>query len=416
MKRWKIVVIAMIVIAAVIGGGVYQYISSLKEEIANYVLPNTTFEGLALDGKTKVEVEEMVEQKIAEYNEKTVEVQVNGETVSYTWEQLGAQYTGTDVADIIFSEQQGSISELRDMKKAAEEGERIREYTITVSIAEEDIAEELTDQYNENIKDPTDATIFIATGTTDVQVTPSEDGTKVDKDKLVVLLAEAVRNETDIVEAPLESVSPTLSTEEANHLTFDVVSEFRTSVATRTENPLHNITLAASKLNGAFLAPDEVYSHKGRVGYISAENGYKDATVYVAGEISEDVGGGVCQVSTTLYNAVLLADGEIVSRTAHSRTVSYVPEGLDATVANYGADFLFKNNTGSYLYVHSWVEGDELVVRLLGVPTGKEVELVTETAERTDSELVVYTYKTVTKNGKVITDKEKIATSRYKLD
>lgn len=416
MKKWQIAIIVVILLAAVAGGGVYKYASSLKEEIANYVLPNVTFEGIALEGKTKDEVVEMIDQVIAEYNAKTVEVEVNGETETYTWEELGAQYAGTDVADIIFEEQQGTITELREMKKAAEDGTRTREYSITVSVDEGVIAEAITDKYNENLTDPTDATVSIKAGTTDVKVTESKDGSKVDKDALAKLLAEAVLNDTSTVEAPIVAVSPTLSTEEAKNLTFEVVSEYRTSVKERDENPLHNITLAASKMDGAFLAPEGIYSHKDRVGYIDAANGYKEATVFVSGKVSTDIGGGVCQVSTTLYNAVLLADIDNIYRAAHSRTVSYVPYGLDAVVANYGADFRFANETESYLYIQSWVEGDELIVRLLGVPTGREVELITETVSKTASQLVVNSYKTVTKNGEVITDRQQIATSTYKID
>ena len=124
----------------------------------------------------------------------------------------------------------------------------------------------------------------------------------------------------------------------------------------------HNIVLAASKLNGSVLKKDDEFSYLKVVGPYSAKNGYLPAPAYVNKVLTTANGGGVCQLATTLYNAQLRANLEIVYRINHSYAPAYVPKGLDATVSSTTTDYKFKNQYDYPVYIASYVTGEKLTV------------------------------------------------------
>ncbi|HAA34798.1 MAG TPA: hypothetical protein DCD97_05755 [Firmicutes bacterium] len=125
----------------------------------------------------------------------------------------------------------------------------------------------------------------------------------------------------------------------------------------------HNIMLAASSLNNYLLAPGEVFSFNKATMPRDAEHGYKMAPIIVGGSVIPGYGGGVCQVSTTLYNAVKRAGLEVVERFPHSRPVGYVPKGMDATVSDY-LDFKFRNNKDRFIMIKTSAYGYRLVIEI----------------------------------------------------
>jgi len=131
-------------------------------------------------------------------------------------------------------------------------------------------------------------------------------------------------------------------------------------------NRTYNINVAADALDNIVIKPGEVFSFNRVVGPRSKEAGYKEALVIVQDQFTPGIGGGVCQVSSTLYNAVLLAGLEIVERSNHSLPVTYVPFGRDATVAYGGCDLKFRNNTSGYLCIRTRVNGGALTVKMFG--------------------------------------------------
>ena len=137
-----------------------------------------------------------------------------------------------------------------------------------------------------------------------------------------------------------------------------------------------NISLAASHINGTMLAPGQIFSYNKVVGPRIESAGFRDAPVIVKGELVPGVGGGICQVSSTLYNAVLLSDLKIVSRSHHAFPVHYLPAGRDATVVDGAIDFQFQNNTPTPIYVAASSGGGHLAFRILGKKTpGKTVTI-----------------------------------------
>ena len=145
-----------------------------------------------------------------------------------------------------------------------------------------------------------------------------------------------------------------------------------------------NIALAAEYLNGAIIPSASIFSFNETVGKRTGERGFKEAPVIVEGRLVDDIGGGVCQVSTTLYNAALYADLEIIHAKRHSSAVSYVRPSFDAMVSAYN-DLKLRNNTGYPLYVYAKADGESLTIRFYGKPheSGFSIKLRSEIKETT---------------------------------
>ncbi len=153
-------------------------------------------------------------------------------------------------------------------------------------------------------------------------------------------------------------------------------TQYNSGIIGRTKN----VTTAAQRINGIILNPGEIFSYNSTVGPRTAATGFSVATVYTKDGLVEELGGGICQVSSTLYNAVLYADLKVVERRNHSYTVTYVKNGLDATVAYGFIDFKFQNNLSSPIKIVTSVGGGVLTVTILGVKENNNtVELYTNT-------------------------------------
>ncbi len=210
--------------------------------------------------------------------------------------------------------------------------------------------------------------IYITNGTVGIKLTDEEIEQKV-----------ADLNAGFDVIVTVESIQPEITADTINGELFGAeLSNYSSSYATSTANRAYNVARAASSIDGTILLPGEVFSYNASIGNPSLANGYKMATVYANGKQTEGVGGGVCQVSSTLYSAVLYADLEVVERRSHSLTVAYVPKGQDATVVYGGQDFKFKNNTNSPIKIDATASRGVCRVRILGAAAdaNKRVEIV----------------------------------------
>ncbi|WP_156337232.1 VanW family protein, partial [Paenibacillus dakarensis] len=144
------------------------------------------------------------------------------------------------------------------------------------------------------------------------------------------------------------------------------IMEFSTSLGASGPGRVHNITSAAQAVNGMILKPGDEFNYAEVVKKAQKLYGFEKAPVIVGGRLEPGIGGGICQVSSTLYNAVLLTGLEVTERLNHSLPVDYVPKGLDATFAEGYINFRFRNNTGKYLLIHSEVQGRTLTLKLFG--------------------------------------------------
>lgn len=152
-----------------------------------------------------------------------------------------------------------------------------------------------------------------------------------------------------------------------------------------TDNRLNNVAIAARHINGKLLKPGEIFSYNNTVGQRSADNGFRKAHQIVHGRLVDAVGGGICQVSSTLFNAVLRSGLKIVERANHAFPIGYVPDGRDATVDWGNIDFRFQNNTDAPLYIAGGYHSHRLTFHILGKRTpGQEIKMVKVSESRGD--------------------------------
>ncbi len=184
------------------------------------------------------------------------------------------------------------------------------------------------------------------------------------------------------VTIPLVKTEPEFTTEGLNARLFADVLAQKTTTLTQEYNRNNNVTLAAKAMNGVILNPGETFSYNACLGQRTTAAGYLGAGAYMGGQVVTEVGGGICQGSSTLYYCTLYANLEIVDRTCHWFGVSYVPVGLDATVSWGGPDFVFRNNRDYPIKIEAWTDlgaSPTLTVKLLGTDVdGSYVKMTTE--------------------------------------
>lgn len=143
------------------------------------------------------------------------------------------------------------------------------------------------------------------------------------------------------------------------------LAEANTDIIDKGENRVNNILLACQKISGIKLSAGEEFSFNKSTGRKTTKNGYKTAPVLVDGEKSYGIGGGVCQVSTTIYMAAKSGGFEITEHHNHSESVAYAPKGMDATVVYGVKDFKFRNNSDDDIYIFVWVDGDRVISKIV---------------------------------------------------
>ena len=156
----------------------------------------------------------------------------------------------------------------------------------------------------------------------------------------------------------------------------NTLGNFTTRYDASNKNRSNNIYLASEKINGTIIMPGETFSYNQVVGKRTIDAGYKEAGAYAGGKVIQEIGGGICQVSSTLYNAVLYADLEIVERSNHYFETSYVTAGRDATVSWGTVDFKFKNNRTYPIKIEAVAKNGINKISILGIKEEKEYEIV----------------------------------------
>ncbi len=210
-----------------------------------------------------------------------------------------------------------------------------------------------------------------------------------------ILSTDPLSGET--IDIPMQVLEPTVTKELLQSKYVRRGRGYTTSFSGSTKNRKYNIRFGAEKINGTILKPGEVFSTNETLGKRTRANGWKNAGAYEAGEVVQQAGGGVCQLSSTLYNAVLLADLKIVERRNHSMPVSYVSRGRDATINSVGniIDFKFENNTSGDIIIVAYTSGNTLTMEIYGIPFETDeydrIEIRTKNAGSTPIK-TIYTY------------------------
>ena len=350
-------------------------------------LPNTrivagvTIAGVDVGGMTREEATAALDETVARQDQ--AEIVLKHPTKPDTWRRtLGMLGAEVDVNSAI--DKALAVGDAESVGQRVINGDKPRGVAISIPIDVPDQASkawlrQIAHQLN---RLPTDAHAFAKKGVGLTIDKPHKTGIRVDMDTTwndVTNFGDGLFDGSEAA-VVLTTTEPKITNRDLSPL-GTLRSAYFTNYASSSANRKSNLALAASKLDGHLLQPGEVFSYNNRVGPRTESRGWKTAHQFQDGQIVDGVGGGVCQSSSTLYNAVLMGGLKIVERHNHSLPVAYLSPARDASVSYGHLDFKFANNTDGPLYITAAADGKKFHIRLYGPLASRVPKVNIETTE-----------------------------------
>lgn len=356
------------------------------EAWADVIPKGVSIDGQDLGGMEAEDARQQIEDYVSQMAGQTVALEVAGTRVETTADQLGFHWENTDVLDSTIAEYgSGDIID-RYLKQKDLENHPV-DVELEFKIDEGAVENFVTTQCQPFMREAVDASIVRENGA--FIVTPSQDGISVDLEETIRQLNEALKNglrEQVLVEAAVTETKPAKTTEMLASIQ-DVLGSFSTDFSSSGAARSKNLQVGSGKINGAVLMPGETLSGYEYMHPFTTANGYASAGAYENGQVVDSVGGGVCQIATTLYNAALLAEMEITQRQNHSMIVSYVKPSNDAAIAGTYKDIKITNPYDTPVYIEGGTSGKTLTFTIYGKetrPANRTIKYVSETLGVTD--------------------------------
>ncbi len=261
--------------------------------------------------------------------------------------------------------------------------------SLKFAYSESAVADKIKNLQAEWDQSPVNAAIVMSDN--NVVIVPEKNGYTLDFEKTLEQALDVLSGGGLQVSAAGRVIKPDVTAGDLTGIDL-LLAEYTTHFDGSAVNRTHNIALASATVNGCLLRPGETFSLNERLGPRLAETGYLEAPVFFGNQLGLDVGGGICQVATTIYDAVILADLPVLERYPHPLPVSYSAPGLDATIAEDSLDLKFANNLDTPVYISSMVENGQLTVRIFGAvkENGKKVRITTENFTIDPAEVVIH--------------------------
>ncbi len=430
---------AMTAIACVTGLGVG---AAAKGNGDAYIHNGIYIGDIDVSGMSKEDAGEAVESYIDSLKDITITLNaVGGNQVTVTAGELGIEWENTEILDEAFAlGKQGNI--IKRYKELADLENNNKKYDIEFGFDGEALDTVLTEQCAQYDVEAEDASLSRENG--QFVIEGGQTGEKVDIEASAAKLEEFLQSGWNKEAAEIDLVvvvdEPQGSREDLEQVK-DVLGTYTTSYSSSGAARSTNVANGCRLINGLTMYPGDEFSAYEMISPFTEENGYQLAGSYLNGTVVESLGGGICQVSTTLYNAVLLAELEVTERYNHSMEVSYVQPAADAAIAeSSGKDFKFVNSTDYPIYIEGYTQDKKITFIIYGVETrdaGRKVsfesEILSET--RPDSDAVVADasqpvgyvsvqsvhvgrtaklWKIVEENGEEVS-REEVNTSTYKM-
>ena len=355
----------LMIVLALVGVGVwrmqeYRALAEMKAVVSR----QTFYDGTSVDG---VNVSGMTLQQALKYWEQEVEpayrqaAAVLDDGTQVTAEQLGYASNYAQVLSIAWNAgRSGSLVERYRHIEAA--SAQPTAYEVNRTLYDDALVRQYAADVAAQIDtQPQDARLkMFNTETYSFEFEPEQSGRVLDQDALTADVEAALSAGGGSVNLQIETIAPEV-TQENVAAQYGMISYAVTNASSSSSNRLSNIRLVLSMINGICLEPGESFSFNQTVGQRTTERGFKTATAYSSGKVTEEVGGGICQVSTTLFNAVVKADLKVDERHSHSLTVSYVDLGKDAAVDWGNKDLRFTNTSSDRVYICCYLTEDKRV-------------------------------------------------------
>ena len=353
--------------------------------------PDTISEGVyigeqSVGGMTADEAEAYVESQVEALGSSVVTIEMGDNQVSKTWSELGLKWENTDlIREISQLGTTGNI--IRRYKEQKDLLNQDSHFEIEYSM-DEDAQKSFVESCAEFNSEPVEGSVYMGSDGL-LYVDGGTDGLTLDADATLALLQEHLNAQEPgdyVIEAVYDRVSPMLTAETLSRIT-DVLGSATTDYSASSWGRAKNVENGTSKINGTLLMPGETFSVTDVVVPFTPENGYELAPSYESGQVVDSYGGGICQVSTTLYNAVLKAELQIDARSNHTMLVNYVDPSKDAAIAEGLMDFVFTNNTEYPVYIAGSAYYGTLNFTIFGAetrPSNRSIEFISETTGQTD--------------------------------
>lgn len=378
----KIWVLLPLLIAAVAAGG-YGYIHFRNEKVAELLRAEGIYQGITIDGE---DVSGLSEAEALLLLQDKYETEIGGQVLTLyhgedEWEipfgEIGAGY---HVEDAVKEAYQTGRTGTEEERFAVGKGLLRGGLDIEVKYTYDDamLEAKLTEVAEEFDREAEDSRINRVDGKFDI--TEEKEGRMMEKAKTAEAVAAVLETRmSGRAEIAAEVTEPKITAEDNKNVT-DLIGTYYTTYNYSDPNRNNNLAVGCEYINGTILAPGEVFSANVGLGSQTAAGGYKMAGVYNNGKVELGMAGGVCQVTTTLYNAAIMAELEIVERHPHSMTVGYVPLGRDAAVAGNYKDLKFRNDTEYPIMIEAYAANGKLVMNIFGHEVhdeGRSVEFET---------------------------------------
>ena len=374
-QRKRILMISGVVLAAIliVFVGVYLVLRHSVNKVEEDTICNNVFiDKIDVSGMKSTQAKAAIEKKLEEYGSITVGLEAEEVKAEVLLSELGFQMKDVDklVKKAVSYGKKGGVWSRYSLIKDLEEEAKVFDavFAVDAQLVEKVIAEKIPELKNA----AKDATI---TRQNDAFVITDEvKGVAVDVNESVKTIEKYFNTEWSYDTGNIKLVTkvdePKVTRAQLETIK-DVLGTFTTNCGTG-GGRVQNIKTGAAHINGKLLMPGEEYSANAAMEPYTAENGFTEAGSYENGKVVQSMGGGICQVSSTLYNAVILAELEIVERAAHSMLVSYVEPSMDAAIAGDFKDLKFKNNLDTPVYIEGYVKGAYITFNIYGKETRPE--------------------------------------------
>lgn len=367
--------------------------------------------GISIGGKTMLQAKALLEQNTDSFIRKiNLSIDINDDTVTLT--QNDFEYT-YDIEDVLTAVKNDTLNPPKKSDSPVT-------YEITATPTQDSIRTNAKKIEEASNKEPENAYVseFKPYAKTRFKYTEAEDGVKLDVEDLEGKIAEAL--EQDLSEYTIVAECETVKADiDIDYLKKNIVklASYET-VSYNTANGTENMKVSLSACNGSVIEPGAVWSFNKCTGDSNlTSNGYKSAGVISEGELTEGIGGGICQSSSTIYNAAIRANMDIEERYCHKWASSYVPTGLDATIDYPRLDLKLSNPTDCQMFMECKLVDSTLYVSIWGVKVGDYDEIKTENemSSKSSSSYTVKAWRVYFKDGKEI-DREALDSSSYDAD
>lgn len=384
------------IICCIFAGAILLSISPVFCHAEETFLDGIYAENIPLGGLSEQQANEAINVYVSELSGRTITLYtVNDNEVSVTPADLGIRWANPEmIQEALSYGHSGNVVQRYKLRKDLDYTNKI--FDINLAVDKETVRNLLTERcsvYNQEAKD---GEVSLESGS--FTITEGQTGLILDVDASADGLENFIINEwggeNTAYQLIIKIDDPNGSYEDLA-LVKDELGTYSTSFKTSSSSRSANVRNGASLINGTVIYPGEEFSFYDHVKPFTSDNGYQLAAAYSSGQVVDSVGGGICQVSSTLYNAVLLSELEVTERRNHGMIVTYVDPARDATIAeSAGTDFKFKNNTDAPIYIDAYTTDDKhLYITIYGHetrPADRELSYESEVISTTPPPADVY--------------------------